>query len=209
MAGIRRQLLDGPRQHHAHEIELNIFSWARALMQLVYKFIGKKPAPMFTVPSMRLVQAALGVGRVDGKPFVVLLEEWINPEVEGPFRKYLGNGSALPFDDLSVEDMHCAEFLTFAQHVQYWKTGGLAFLADFQGGSTLLTDLQVVTAPSLGGDQLFGEGNYSPLFEKFDTEHICGIFCKHFGVPSMTEIHAEWAATNDVVEVHTGYSFTT
>ena len=53
--------------------------------------------------------------------------------IEGPFIKYIGNGSARPYDFLEGEEHRLGEFLSFCQHVQFLKTKGLAIVGDFQG----------------------------------------------------------------------------
>jgi hypothetical protein len=81
------------------------------------------------------------------------------------FKKYIHNSSPLPISTLTGNELHIAEFLCFAQHVQWTKTGTLAFLSDFQGmyviytyvyvekynvekgSGELLTDPQVMTHP--------------------------------------------------------------
>ena len=85
--------------------------------------------------------------------------------IPGPFVKYTNNTSPEPLPNLSPDEEYRAEFLCFAQHVQWEKTGQLAFISDFQGmiyllftrchsmvsysigGAELLTDPQVITSP--------------------------------------------------------------
>lgn len=59
-----------------------------------------------------------------------ILEKVIDGE---EFVKYIGNASAVPFDDLSDGDAEKALFLSFLQHVQYEKTGQLVYVSDYQG----------------------------------------------------------------------------
>ncbi|KAJ7599463.1 hypothetical protein C8J56DRAFT_719911, partial [Mycena floridula] len=60
---------------------------------------------------------------------VFLLEERISKT----FYKYMGNGTAaLPEYFVSKEVRKTAEFLAFTQHIQYFKTNGLAFVCDYQ-----------------------------------------------------------------------------
>ena len=104
-------------------------------MGLVYDYIDKYteehgPAP-FVVPRMRFVKNALAV--VQGSHDTFLLEEVIDEGIEGSFVKYIGNGSAQPFDFLNDKEMHCAKFLCFCQHLQYIKTKFNAYVGDFQG----------------------------------------------------------------------------
>ncbi|KIJ99773.1 hypothetical protein K443DRAFT_8178 [Laccaria amethystina LaAM-08-1] len=61
-----------------------------------------------------------------------------------------------------------------AQHVQYVKTKKRAYVADFQGGTTLLTDPQILTNSDLG--HVFSEGNIPAMFQSFETSHLCNRF---------------------------------
>ena len=58
-----------------------------------------------------------------------MIEEVINET----FTKYIGNGNSRPLPQQDHESEEIAEFLAFAQHVQYEKSGRMAFVADFQG----------------------------------------------------------------------------
>jgi hypothetical protein len=80
---------------------------------------------------MFFVKSALAISEIDQEVF--LLEEVINDAEEGPFIKYIGNGSVRPFDFLEGEERHLGEFLSFCQHIQFLKTKGLAIVGDFQG----------------------------------------------------------------------------
>lgn len=87
--------------------ELNCLRWASALMGLVYNFINDHKvtnglSPSFHIPEMIFVKSALAISDQE----VFLLEEVINEEVEGPFIKYIGNGSVEPYDYLEGEDYH-------------------------------------------------------------------------------------------------------
>ena len=61
-----------------------------------------------------------------------MVEEVIDEVSDGMFVKYIGNGSMQPFDFLSGEAANCAQFLTFAHHVQYMKTKNLYSLGIFK-----------------------------------------------------------------------------
>jgi hypothetical protein len=131
-----RVLYDKHSQLMKISTELNCLRWASALMGIVYKFIDEDKAtndlsPSFSIPEMFFVKSALAISETDQEVF--LLEEVINEEAEGPFKKYIGNGSVKPYDFLEGEDRHRGEFLSFCQHVQFLKTKGLAFVGDFQG----------------------------------------------------------------------------
>jgi hypothetical protein len=64
---------------------------------------------------MVFVKSVLAISETDQEVF--LLEEVINEEVEGPFIKYIGNGSVKPYDFLKSEECHQGEFLSFCQKV--------------------------------------------------------------------------------------------
>lgn len=125
--------------------EVNMVKWAIALMKLVEGFMDAKnkvsgKVPPFDVPLMGYVDMALAVAAEKpsdkkARRFVCLLEPWLDEETEGPFRKYMGNGSAIPCEMTTPKDVHRSLYLSFCQHVQYMKTKGLLFLADFQGVS--------------------------------------------------------------------------
>jgi hypothetical protein len=103
-------------------------------MGLVYDHIDNYtrlhgPAPL-TIPSMHFVKSALAIAEDTHDTF--LLEEAID-DTMGAFIKYIGNGSAQPYNFLQGDAIHKAKFLSFAQHLQYQKTDRLAFVSDFQG----------------------------------------------------------------------------
>ena len=61
-----------------------------------------------------------------------LLKEWITDD-GGEFMKFIHNVSCAPLLEPDEENYDLAEFLVFTQHVQYVKTKGLAYIADYQG----------------------------------------------------------------------------
>jgi hypothetical protein len=131
-----RVLYDKHSQLTKITAELNCLRWASALMGMVYSFIDEHKttnsiSPSFLIPEMFFVKSALAISETDQEVF--LLEEVINEEVEGPFIKYIGNGSVKPYDFLKNEERRRGDFLSFCQHVQFLKTKGLAFVGDFQG----------------------------------------------------------------------------
>ena len=116
--------------------ELNCLRWASALMGMVYSFIDEYKtthhlSPSFAIPEMVFVKSALAISKINQEVF--LLEEVINDSTEGPFIKYIGNGSVRPYDFLEGEECRLGEFLSFCQHIQFLKTKGLAIVGDFQG----------------------------------------------------------------------------
>ena len=73
---------------------------------------------------MHFVEASLAIEHVTSKFDEVkafLLEEVIGGD-KGHFRKYLNNVSAAPISFTNKDNKEQAEFLTFSQHVQYFKT---------------------------------------------------------------------------------------
>jgi len=131
---------DGIKQAQDLIMEVNCLNWAHALLEMVYAFIGewmeKRPAgkfPAIKIPQMRFVKAGLAIEQVnEGERRCFLLKEVI-PESEGSFHKYLNNTSAVPCHFTGEDDNDRAEFLAFAQHVQYFKTKKRAYVANFQG----------------------------------------------------------------------------
>jgi hypothetical protein len=133
--------------------EINCLRWVSALMGLVYDHIDSYaklhgPAP-FAIPRMRFVKSALAIAEDTHNTF--LLEEFIDDTVDGAFVKYIGNGSAKPYDFLEGDTIHRGEFLSFSQHLQYLKMDGLAFVSDFQGQCHTTTVIQFSNVPSSRG----------------------------------------------------------
>ena len=128
-------LYDNHTQITKLSTEINCMRWASALMGIVYNFIKTKIVtygkPPFVIPTMRFVKNALIIA--DSTREAYLVEEVIDEGADGMFVKYIGNGSVKPFDFLPGEAADRAQFLAFAQHVQYMKTKSLAFIGDFQG----------------------------------------------------------------------------
>ncbi|KAI5991632.1 hypothetical protein EDD15DRAFT_2368972 [Pisolithus albus] len=175
--------------------EANTLYWAKALLTMTYDFIdgavlSAASVPPFKIPRLRFVEAGLALahsqftkglvkpkfgGTVCG---VYLLEE----KIEGgsaAFTKYIHNMDCRPSLSADEDGYDIAEFLAFTQHVQYSKTGGLVFISDYQGSSTLLTDPQILTDPSVGdGLDVFSEGNVESTVASFEKHHECNRFCK-------------------------------
>ncbi|GLB40066.1 putative alpha-kinase family protein [Lyophyllum shimeji] len=101
----------------------------------------------------------------DAKKTAFLLEEVIDTSTEGPFRKYLNNTSPVPLAMETKADEERAKFLAFTQHVQYWKTKKQAFVSDYQGGRSLLTDPQISSSGTLG--PIFADGNIPTAHRNF------------------------------------------
>ncbi|KAH9836558.1 uncharacterized protein C8Q71DRAFT_857789 [Rhodofomes roseus] len=164
--------------------EILCLQWASALMNIVYEFLaGSARQPPFPIPVMRFVRVALAIEdkeSIERKVFMV--EERIDPREHGVWRKYINNNSPTPLLSTSCTPalQHIADFLVFCQHVQYIKTSGLAFVSDFQGGTTLLSDPQIITAPQVG--DVFAGGNITSAYTNFVAEHDCSKFCKFFSL---------------------------
>ncbi|KAH9830598.1 uncharacterized protein C8Q71DRAFT_360388 [Rhodofomes roseus] len=174
--------------------------WADALLQAVYDFIHAyeaehhAPCPL-EIPRFRYVRTGLAVTNIpDARPgdkVVYLVEELIDPEVDGEWRKYMNNNTARHrFADSETSDSQNfkrGEFLTFCQHFQYCHTGAQAFTTDFQGGKSLLSDPQIITDPCLGRE-LFSKGNLASTHRDFQWDHVCNDYCKYFELPDCGEL---------------------
>jgi hypothetical protein len=126
--------------------ECDCLDWATALLNLTYDFVSRQqvnlPGDMpFAIPEIRFVRAMLGYGSLpsDGLSRAFLIEEWIesdNRATEG-FLKYISNGKSATClgDNAPHSAYEIAEFLSFAQHVQWKKSGFIMFTADYQGQS--------------------------------------------------------------------------
>jgi hypothetical protein len=66
-----------------------------------------------------------------------LLEEFIDDTTEGGFRKFIGNMFPAPLAPVLSPDYNLASFYCACQHIQWAKTHGLAFIADYQGKSAM------------------------------------------------------------------------
>ncbi|KAI6098337.1 hypothetical protein EDD16DRAFT_1663647 [Pisolithus croceorrhizus] len=174
--------------------EANVLYWAKSLLKMTYEFIDHAIRHatdlsmldwITDIPRLRFVEAGLALvyastskgastsstGSVSG---AYLLEE----KIDAKFTKFIHNvqySSCLKPDN---EGFHIAQFLVFTQHVQYIKTDGLAYISDYQGSTTLLTDPQILTHPSVGrGTDIFSEGNVEIGVERFEQEHVCNRYC--------------------------------
>lgn len=122
------------------EMEVRCIQWGQALLDLVFIFMNgeiarrglQKHVGELQIPSLRFVRTALAISHGRAEQAVYMLEEFIDTE-NVKFVKYINNDSPVPRIFANPEDDHRAEFLAFAQHVQYWKTKGLIFVSDFQG----------------------------------------------------------------------------
>ena len=113
------------------------------LLQPGYKNPTKDEPPPFYIPRLRFVEAGLALSynqaQLAGGPgqkskslsprAAFLVEELIS----GAFIKYIHNMDCNPLLDPDEPGYEIAEFLACTQHIQYAKTGGLAFISDYQG----------------------------------------------------------------------------
>lgn len=176
--GEPRKVMDPARQLQDLPTELSCLLWARCLMELVYTFISKKKEFPGTIPQFRFVEAGLAFTTPDIDQ-VFLVEEWIEPSKEH-FFKYINNSSATPLFEYLPEKYHNnARFLAFAQHVQFVKTGRLAYLSDLQGDCFLRCCLNTLTGLfSLGTmytltDPQIITSMYVHLFQSIHTTSTC------------------------------------
>ncbi|KAJ7077313.1 hypothetical protein B0H15DRAFT_805289 [Mycena belliarum] len=185
-------------------MEANVLQWASSIMTFTYSFIyhfleNSPTPPPFEIPDIRFVHAGVAViyeqqatGPAANPQSKIcrtyLIEELIDASVgrRDSFHKFINNGSAVPVptDDEALAAI--AEFLSFTQHVQFYKTAGMVYISDLQGTPNLLTDPQIMTSPSIGdGAEIFGDGNVPAAFSAFSEQHLCNQFCYWFELPSL------------------------
>lgn len=135
---------EGEKQFQHLTMEVSCLVWAQSLLDIVYDFINKEGEnlmrPPFRIPQLRFVKAAIAIEQSSSasvKKATFLLEEVIDANMEGPFRKYLNNVSPEPLAMETKEDEERANFLAFSQHVQYWKTKKQVFVSDYQGKQSI------------------------------------------------------------------------
>ncbi|KAI0645259.1 hypothetical protein C8Q79DRAFT_1104724 [Trametes meyenii] len=185
--------------------EVQCLVWAQALLKLAYDFVEEQDNLLgsiaMVVPKMHFVDAALAI--VDGTdskhPTAYLIEQSIPVPTSGvKWRKYINNDSPKPIPQYDVMENERAQFLAFTQHVQMWKTRGLAIVTDYQGYGALLSDPQINTNPRLGN--LFASGNLPNLHHTFVDKHKCTKFCNAYKLPSIPKLSKlldEWNAELD------------
>ncbi|KAF9554486.1 kinase-like protein [Agrocybe pediades] len=195
--GVKRMGMADER--HALTNEAKLLVWANALLTFSYDFINHCVAEAMkegmaipdyidAIPSFRFVKAGLatalqlvetkqGAGKPSGNCVTYLIEEMLPVGKGGEFIKYINNANTVPCLPAEHPAYHYCEFLLFLQHVQFETTHRNAFLTDFQGVDTTLTDPQIITNPALG-ENLFGGGNLHKSFMSFPEQHICNRYCK-------------------------------
>jgi len=131
---------DGEKQFQLLMMEVSCLVWAQALLNIIYDFVEVEKDCRnlpFHIPQLRFVNTAIAIEQSPSAPSqkktTFLLEEVINTNTDRPFRKYLNNISAEPLMQDTKEDEEQVTFLTFSQHVQYWKTKKQVFVSDYQG----------------------------------------------------------------------------
>ncbi|KAF9007953.1 hypothetical protein BDQ17DRAFT_1422614 [Cyathus striatus] len=163
-------------------VEANVFYWAASLLSHTYLYISQ-----VGVAIVHNSTATKSGGKTMTMQRVYLVEELIEDDRGNTeFIKFIHNGSAKPLL-AEVDPLYStAEFLSFTQHVQYNKTGGLVYISDLQGSSTLLFDPQIMTALLLEDKaNLFGGGNIGSVFDKFSLEHTCNRYCHWFNLDEL------------------------
>ncbi|KZT31728.1 hypothetical protein SISSUDRAFT_994767 [Sistotremastrum suecicum HHB10207 ss-3] len=164
--------------------------WSTAMLKMatdfVENFLAEHPnaTPPNPIPQLRMVRFATFMVTTTSKTRPVeryLLEEVI-PESDGLFTKLVHNGQAIPLCNLPYPRHLQAQWCCTLQHIQWELTHGLAFVTDYQGGNTIITDTQIITHPNLGNG-LFGEGNVPDAHKNFRTDHRCNAWCQFLDLP--------------------------
>ncbi|KAG2041496.1 hypothetical protein BDR03DRAFT_830386, partial [Suillus americanus] len=127
--------------------EANVLYWAGLLLQFAYDFIDhclycSSEPPPFNIPRLRFVNAGLAVSYAQtpptmshqkSKPNIPCSSYLVKELISGDFLKYIHNMDCQLMLDPDEPGYEIAEFLACTQHIQYVKTGGLAFISDYQG----------------------------------------------------------------------------
>ncbi|THG95363.1 hypothetical protein EW026_g6275 [Hermanssonia centrifuga] len=118
--------------------EANCLHWGAALMTQVYNLVDNTLGRMsranidnagLHIPHLQFVLSALAVlCNFDADPVYLLKEQ-----ISNSFTKYIINSCLKPMADLIGPARDIADFLCFAQHVQYHLSDGQVFISDFQG----------------------------------------------------------------------------
>jgi len=131
---------EGEKQFQHLTMEVSCLVWAQGLLDIIYNFIEEEAEDLkklpFCIPQLHFVKAAIVIEQSSStlvKKTTFLLEEVIDMNEEGPFRKYLNNVSPVPLVMETKEDEDQAKILVFTLHVQYWKTKKQVFVSDYQG----------------------------------------------------------------------------
>lgn len=151
----KRKPYDAATQIPNLVVDICCLVWADQLMQLVYRFIERHDrhgvaaaaasgtaAPASSTSSSKTDSRPLvpvlhftssGLACSDDRNTIYLVEELIDPNIEGRYIKYINNSCPKPLSFLPGDEyINVALFLCFSQHVQYGTTK-LAYVSDFQG----------------------------------------------------------------------------
>ncbi|EJD33869.1 hypothetical protein AURDEDRAFT_177063 [Auricularia subglabra TFB-10046 SS5] len=170
--------------------EVRNWQWASSLQLLVESFIARELGRMATeglhmsgapqIPTFSFVDMGIFVFDDQEKAGgVVLLETKLDLNL---WCKYIGNADTRVLRNLKGVERRDAEFLSFCQHVQWVKTDGQVFVADYQGADRILTDPQILTASEFTNN--FADGNVLAGWESMTAHHKCNDYCKFFGLVS-------------------------
>lgn len=127
----------GPNELAKILTECNCLNWATILLSLTYSFVARevdrRGLPTFRIPQLQYIKAVVAVSQELNRSY--LIEQWIDTSNSPGFVKYINNRQAESVvSPNSPQTAHeIAAFLCFAQHVQWEKTGKLAFTSDYQG----------------------------------------------------------------------------
>ncbi len=145
----------GHLKYNALLVECNCIRWASILMDMTYQFIARevkhRGEPPYPIPTLRFTRVMITLIQDLPASKAFLVEEWIDTDdSDCRFIKYLNNRVLHHISDSPPQACKAREitdFLTFAQHVQWQKSGQLAFTSDYQGAGELLTDPQITSNP--------------------------------------------------------------
>lgn len=148
---------DGKHELAMLSVECNCLIWASILLDLTYKFVareiegkGELSGPIPVIPKLRFTRSMIALVQDSPTDKAFLVEEWIAlDDSEHPFIKYMDNcypQSTVPLT-AHPEAHEIAEFLIFAQHVQWQKSDNLVYTSDYQGAGGILTDPQITSNP--------------------------------------------------------------
>jgi hypothetical protein len=147
----------GRHELDAFSVECNCLRWASILLDITYQFVAReidiRGEPPLPIPALRFTKIMIAVVQASSEK-AFLVEEWINTDDgDQPFVKYINNQfpqSCIPYS-ASSNAREIAEFLCFAQHVQWEKSKYSVFTSDYQGAGNLLTDPQITSNPYVFG----------------------------------------------------------
>ncbi|KAG1780220.1 hypothetical protein EV702DRAFT_1043073 [Suillus placidus] len=168
--------------------EANVLYWSKSLLKLTYDFIDHSIASSPQPPPFAVPRGGSKPGAKTGSTRAVFLLEELIEGGDDMFVKFIHNMDTNPLLDELDYGYDMAEFFVFTQHVQYVKTGKLAFISDYQGSTVLITDPQILTHPSVSdGCDIFGEGNIEASVSKFEDQHACNEYCGWFGLETFVK----------------------